>query len=317
MRFALMIEPQQGLSYADILAVALAAEEAGFEAFFRSDHYSSFPGDSGLPTTDAWATLAGLARETRTISLGSLVSPVTFRHPGNFAKLATTVDEMSGGRLEVGVGAGWNEPEHLQHGLVFPPVSERFEMLEEELAILHGLWSEPDGWSFRGRHWQVEDARFAPRPVPRPGRRHPNLIVGGEGKPRGVRLAATYADEYNLVSARPETAREVFPRVRAACEAAGRDPQEVVLSAMTGVLVAETEAELRDRVRAQMAMVRGREDAAEWLEQRRTRWIMGTPKQALERVDALRAAGTERLMLQTFLPRDLEMVRLMGRIFLG
>lgn len=316
MRFALMIEPQQGLSYAEILAVALAAEEAEFEAFFRSDHYSSFPGDSGLPTTDAWATLAGLGRETHTISLGSLVSPVTFRHPGNFAKLATTVDEMSGGRLEVGVGAGWNEPEHRQHGLVFPPVTERFEMLEEELAILHGLWTEPDGWSFRGRHWQVEDARFAPRPVPRTGRRHPNLIVGGEGKPRSVRLAATYADEYNLVSARPETARDVFPKVRAACEEAGRDPQEVVTSAMTGVLVAETEAELQDRVRAQMAMLRGREDADEWLEQRRTRWIMGTPEQALERVDALRAAGAQRLMLQTFLPRDLEMVRLMGRIFL-
>ncbi len=312
MRFALMTEPQQGLSYADLLAVVRTAEESRFESFFRSDHYTSFPGERGLPTTDAWATLAGLARETTGIGLGTLVSPVTFRQAGHFAKVVTTIDEMSGGRVEVGVGAGWNELEHRELGLPFPPIGDRMDMLEEELTILHGLWTEPDGWSFEGRHWQVRDARFHPKPVPRAGRRHPNLIVGGEGRPRSLRLAARFADEFNLVSARPETAREVFPRLRHVCSELGRDPDELVYSAMTGVLVAETESELRDRVHDQVRMLGLEGDADEWLSQRRDRWIMGTPEQALERVEALASAGVQRLMLQDFLPRDLDMIRLLG-----
>src|SRR5829696_5961431 len=146
MRFALMIEAQQGLSYEDQLAIARRAEAAGFETLFRSDHYASFPGSSEQATTDAWAVIAGLARETSTIGLGALVSPVTLRHPGNFAKLVTTVDEMSGGRIEVGVGAGWNDEDHLPFGLVFPPIKERADLLEDQLALLHGLWEEPEGW---------------------------------------------------------------------------------------------------------------------------------------------------------------------------
>src|SRR3954471_2197656 len=160
-----MIEPQQGLTYDEQLAIVRRAEAVGFESFFRSDHYQSFPGPSGEPTTDAWAVLAGLARETTTISLGTLVSPVTFRSAGNLAKVVTTVDEMSGGRVELGLGAGWNDLEHSQHGLPFPDLRERFDMLEEQLAIVHGLWTEPDGWSYAGAHWQIRDARFAPRPV--------------------------------------------------------------------------------------------------------------------------------------------------------
>ena len=140
MRFALMIEPQQGLIYDDQLAIARRAESLGFEALFRSDHYESFPGEAGNPTTDAWAVLAGLARDTSTIRLGSLVSPVTFRAPGNLAKIAITVDEMSGGRIEVGVGAGWHDHEHEAHGFPFPPIEQRAEMVEETLEILHGLW---------------------------------------------------------------------------------------------------------------------------------------------------------------------------------
>src|SRR5918992_5138446 len=181
MRYALMTEPQQGLSYDEILAIVRTAEEAGLEAFFRSDHYTSFPGEEGLPTTDAWTTLAGLARDTTRIHLGTLVSPVTFRLPGVLAKVVTTVDEMSGGRVEIGLGAGWNELEHAELGIPFPDLGKRFDMLEESLAILHGLWTEPPGWSFDGAHWQVSSARFVPRPVPREGRRHPNIIVGGEG----------------------------------------------------------------------------------------------------------------------------------------
>src|ERR671923_544280 len=153
MRFALMIEPQQGLSYAQQLDIARHAEAAGFETLFRSDHYESFPGPDDNPTTDAWAVLAGLARETTRIGLGALVSPVTFRSPGNFAKVVTTVDEMSGGRIEVGMGAGWNEDEHRQHGFPFPPIDVRADMLEEAVQIVPGLLSEPDGWSFKGRHY--------------------------------------------------------------------------------------------------------------------------------------------------------------------
>ena len=150
MRFALMTEPQMGLSYEDHRAVVQRAEAAGFEAFFRSDHYDSFPGDSGQPTTDAWTVIGGLTRETSSIHLGVLVTPVTFRAPGNLAKIAITADEMSGGRIEVGVGAGWNEQEHRRLGLPFPEIGERAERLEETLEILHGLWEEPAGWTFDG-----------------------------------------------------------------------------------------------------------------------------------------------------------------------
>jgi F420-dependent oxidoreductase-like protein len=316
MRFALMTEPQQGLGYDEVLALARAAEAAGLEAFFRSDHYASFPGPAGQPTTDAWATLAGLARETSTIQIGSLVSPVTFRIPGAFAKLTATVDEMSGGRLEVGMGAGWNDDDHHPLGIPYPPLTGRYDMLEEALAIVHGLWTEPDGWSYEGRFWQVQEALFRPRPTS-PGRRHPNLILGGEGGPRLARLVATYADEFNRTSASPDNVSDAFARIRAACATAGRDPATVVCSAMVGVLVGETEAEFRDRLRQQMAIIGGTDEADAWLAERRSRWIIGTPDQALERIEAFAARGVQRIMLQDFLPRDLEMVALLGRIAAG
>ncbi len=314
MRFALMTEPQQGLTYLELLALAQAAEDAGFEAFFRSDHYTSFPGEAGRPTTDAWATLAGLARETARIHLGTLVSPVTFRIPGSFAKVVATVDEMSGGRVEVGTGAGWNEREHHELGIPFPPLRERYDMLEEELAIVHGLWTEPDGWNFGGEHWRVRDSRFVARPVTGE-RRHPHLILGGDGGPRLSRLVAQYADEFNRQSATPELVRNAYENVRSACRAIGRDPAGIVYSAMVGVLIAETEPELQDRVRQQLEIMGGEDDPRQWLAERRGRWVMGTPAQAWERVRALEAAGVQRVMLQDFLPRDLEMVSLMGRVF--
>jgi F420-dependent oxidoreductase-like protein len=316
MQFALMTEPQQGLSYDEVLALARAAESAGLEAFFRSDHYASFPGAAGLPTTDAWATLAGLARDTTSIRIGSLVSPITFRIPGSFAKMAATVDEMSGGRLEVGMGAGWNELEHRQLGIPYPTLGERYDRLEEAVAIVHGLWTEPDGWSFEGRHWQVRRSVFQPRPTSA-DRRHPNLILGGDGGPRLARLVAAHADEFNRSSATPDLVREAYARVDAACEAAGRDPASVVRSAMVGVLVAETEGELRDRVRQQTAMLGVDGDADGWMTERRDRWITGTPEQAREQVARFEAAGAQRLMLQDFLPRDLDMVALLGRIAAG
>lgn len=318
MRFALMSEPQQGLSYAEILALARAAEDAGFEAYFRSDHYASFPGAAGLPTTDAWATIAGLARETSRIGLGVLVSPVTFRSPGNLAKVVATAAEMSGGRVELGLGAGWHELEHRQHGLGYPDTGERFDMLEEQLAIIHGLWVEPDGWSYAGAHWQVSDALFRPRPPAPAGRRHPNLIVGGEGKQRMAALVARYADEINITSATPASAAAGYGRVQAACRALGRDPHDLAYSAMAGVLVGRDEAEVERRAEGLVAIAgRGGLDAQRWLAERRLRWIFGTPDQARARVADLAAAGVQRLMLQTFLPRDLEMVALLGEILLG
>ena len=315
MRFALMTEPQQGLSYDEILALARTAEQAGLEAFFRSDHYASFPGESGLPTTDAWATLAGLARETERIRLGTLVSPVTFRLPGNLAKVIQTVDEMSGGRVEAGFGAGWNEDEHSQLGFPFPPLRERYDMLEEQLAIVHGLWTEPDGWSYEGRHWQVRGS-MRHGETARDGRRHPPIILGGEGGPRQAELVAKYADEFNLTSASPETVPPAYGRVRAACTAIGRDPEDVVYSAMTGVLVAETDTDLQTRV-ADLLTALGREesDGEAWLAERRGRWVMGTPDEARGRVEALARQGVQRVMLQDFIPRDLDHVRLMGSIF--
>jgi F420-dependent oxidoreductase-like protein len=315
MRYALMTEPQQGLSYDEILAVVRAAEDAGIEAFFRSDHYASFPGASGLPTTDAWTTLGGLARETTTIRLGVLVSPVTFRIPGSFAKVIQTADEMSGGRIEAGFGAGWNDEEHAQLGIPFPPLGTRYDMLAEELAIIHGVWTEKDGWSHEGRFWQVRGARRH-GVIARIGRRHPPIILGGKGMPRLAGLVARYADEFNLNSALPDDARDAYERVRQACREIGRDPDEVVYSAMTGVLVAESEADLEARVADMLeAMGQTSGDAAAWLAARRGRWIMGTPDEALERVAALERNGTERVMLQDFLPRDLDHVRLMGTIF--
>jgi F420-dependent oxidoreductase-like protein len=317
MRFALMTEPQQGLTYDEILALARTAEAAGLEAFFRSDHYGSFAGPADGPTTDAWATLAGLARDTSTIGIGSLVSPVTFRLPGSFAKVVATVDEMSRGRVEVGMGAGWNEEEHSELGIPFPPLRERYDRLEESLAIIHGLWTEPDGWNYQGQQWQLRSAHLRPRPT-FSGKRHPHLILGGDGGPRLARLVATYADEFNRTSASPDNVRGAYARVRAACEAADRDPDSVVLSAMVGVLVADSESEMRDRVDRQLAFFgSGGSSADEWLAERRDRWIMGTPDQARLRIEDFAAAGVQRIMLQDFLPHDLEMVTLLGRIVAG
>jgi F420-dependent oxidoreductase-like protein len=315
MLFALMIEPQQGLSYAEQLELARLAERLGFEAFFRSDHYRSFPGPADMPTTDAWTVLAGIARETTTIRLGALVSPVTFRHPGSFAKVVTTADEMSGGRVDVGVGAGWNEAEHSQLGLAFPEIRERADLMEDELAILHGLWEEPDGWSFEGCQVRIESASFNPKPVQRP---HPPIIVGGEGSPRSLRLAARYADEYNMSSSGPDECAAAFARLDEECRKIGRDPGTVRRSVMAGVLLGADEADLQRRVRDQLEMIGvGGADMGTWLEARRPRWIIGTPDQARAMVARFAAAGVQRVMLQDMLPRDHAMIELAARELIG
>ena len=319
MRVALMTEPQQGLSYEQQLAIVRRAESVGFETFFRSDHYQSFPGPAGEPTTDAWAVLAGLARDTSKIGLGVLVSPVTFRRIGNLAKVITTVDEMSGGRVEFGLGAGWNDIEHRQLGLPFPEIRERGDLLEESLQVLLGLWGEPDGWSFDGKHVQIADAQFYPKPVDVPGRPHlpngaarPRILVGGGGSPRSMRIAARFADEFNLSSSSPDQAREKFAAVGAACEAIGRDPATITRSTMAGVLIGRDEDELKRR-QANLLTAFGDPDAGEeWLEERTQRWVYGTPDQAREQVARFADAGAERIMLQDFVPWDLDMVDLMA-----
>jgi F420-dependent oxidoreductase-like protein len=317
MRFALMIEAQQGLSYADQLAIAQHAEAARFEAFFRSDHYRSFPGSSGRPTTDAWTVLAGLARETSTIGLGVLVSPVTYRTAGNLAKVVTTVDEMSDGRVELGMGAGWNEDEHRQHGFDFPPIGERADRLEEYLQAIRGLWEEPDGWSFHGRHVTIEDASFHPKPIARGSRTRPPIIVGGSGTPRSYRIAARWADEFNLTSNGPDATARIYADLDGACEAAGRDPATLRRSAMVGAVVGRDPADLRRRQAAVLDEFELRGEAEAWFAERRSRWIVGTPEEARETVARFEAAGVERIMLQDFLPRDLEMIDLMGEVLVG
>ena len=326
MRFVLMTEPQQGMTYADQLAITRRAEDNGFDAFFRSDHFASFPGESGQPTTDAWTVVAGLARDTERIGLGVLVSPVTFRHPGTFAKVVTTVDEMSGGRIEVGVGAGWNDLEHRELGLAFPPIKERADLMEDQLAILHGLWGEPDGWTYDGvTGVKVEGSLFRPRPVDVPGRprtpvggARPRIITGGQGSPRSYRLAARYADEFNLSSSSPAKAAEVGKALDAACEAIGRDPATLARSTMAGVLIGRDRDEVRARER-ELLTAFGQDDgeAEAWLEERRERWVYGTPDEARAQLVRFAEAGMARIMLQDFIPWDLDHVDLMGEELVG
>jgi alkanesulfonate monooxygenase SsuD/methylene tetrahydromethanopterin reductase-like flavin-dependent oxidoreductase (luciferase family) len=318
-----MLESQQGLSYGDHVAIAKRAEANGLETLFRSDHFQSFPGPTGQPTTDAWTIMAGLARDTERIGLGVLVSPVTFRHPGTFAKVVTTVDEMSGGRIEVGVGAGWNEIEHRQLGLAFPPITERADLMEDQLAILHGLWGEPDGWSYDGHQVSIKDADFNPKPVDVPGRprtpiggARPRLLVGGQGSPRSYRLAARYADEFNLSSSDPAQARSAFAALDAACADAGRDPAALTRSTMAGVLIGRDRGEMDRRLAAAVAAF-GADDDGSWLEERLQRWITGTPDEARAMVRRFADAGVERIMLQDLLPWDLDMIDVMGEVLVG
>lgn len=228
MRFALMTEPQEGLTYNALLEMAQEAEAAGFEAFFRSDHWLSIEGVEERAATDAWTTMAGLARDTRSIRLGTLVSPITFRLPIAIAKISATVDQMSGGRVELGLGAGWSDAEHERFGIPFPPITERFDRLAEVIQIVRGLWVEAI-FSFSGLHYQLRDAVCEPKPLQRP---HPPIIVGGYGKPRTLALAASYANEFNLDTPQPDACEAIFARLAEACRIVGRDHSEVVRSAM-------------------------------------------------------------------------------------
>jgi F420-dependent oxidoreductase-like protein len=236
MRLCVMIEGQEGVTWDDWLALARTCEECGYEALFRSDHYGSVLGEEERGALDAWATLAGLAAVTSTVRLGTLVSPATFRHPSVLAKSAVTADHISGGRVEVGMGAGWNEAEHRRYGFPFPPTRERMDIFAEQLEIVHRQWKgEP--FSFEGEHYQLVDSDPLPKPVQSP---HPPLIVGGSGGRRSVALAARWADEYNTVSPTVEDCRALRVRIAEACEREGREP--LPLSVMTGLIREPDEA---------------------------------------------------------------------------
>ena len=249
MQLRIFTEPQQGAGYATLLSVARATEELGFDAFFRSDHYLTMDG-SGLPgPTDAWITLAGLARETSRIRLGTLMSPVTFRLPGPLAIAVAQVDQMSGGRAELGLGTGWFDAEHTAYGIPFPPLAERFGRLEEQLKIITGLWETAEGeeFSFDGRYYSLSGSPALPKPVQRP---RPPVLIGGAGQRRTPRLAASFADEYNIPFASVADSAAAFGRVRQACQDAGRDPGSMVYSAAQTVCCGRDEAELARRAQA-------------------------------------------------------------------
>jgi alkanesulfonate monooxygenase len=228
MRFAFMVDPQEGLTYARMRELAQAAESAGFEAFVRSDHWLSLFGDWTAHATDAWTTLAALARDTSRIRLGTMVSPVTFRLPIALAKSVATVDEISDGRIELGLGAGWYDPEHKRFGIPYPPLPERYEMLEEQLQIVNGLWTEPI-FNFSGRHYCLSEAICEPKPVQKP---RPPIVLGGAGKPRLLRLTAMYADELNLDNSGADDARDIFARLDEAARNVSRDPGTIKRSVM-------------------------------------------------------------------------------------
>lgn len=302
MELRIFTEPQQGADYGRLLAVARATEQLGFDAFFRSDHYLNMGDGDGLPgPTDAWLTLAGLALQTSRIRLGTLMSPVTFRYPGPLAISVAQVDDMSGGRIELGLGAGWFEAEHAAHGIPFPPTAERFDRLEEQLAIITGLWDTPVGerFSFAGKYYPVTDSPGLPKPVQRP---HTPVLIGGRGPRRTPQLTARYADEYNVPFSSVEQTAAAFARVREACQAAGRDPGALVYSAAHTVCCGRDEAELARRAEAI-----GRDVA-----QVRAAGLGGTPDEIVDRIGTFAGLGATRMYLQVLDLHDLDHLELIA-----
>jgi F420-dependent oxidoreductase-like protein len=301
MRLRIFTEPQQGASYGTLRRVAKAAEDLGFDAFFRSDHYLRMGSGSGAPgPTDAWATLAALAVETSTIRLGTLVTAATFRLPGPLAITVAQVDEMSGGRVEFGLGTGWYDGEHRAYGIPFPPLKERFDRFEEQLAIITGLWSTPAGqtFSYDGGYYSLTDSPALPKPV------QPKVpvIIGGGGARRTPALAARYADEFNAAFRPAADAAASFERVRGACAAAGRDPASMILSTAQVVCCGKDEAEL-----ARRAAAIGRE-----LSDLRENGLAGSPAEIVDKLGGFAEAGATTAYLQILDLADLDQLDLLA-----
>jgi F420-dependent oxidoreductase-like protein len=302
MELRIFTEPQQGASYDEILGVALAAEEDGFGAFFRSDHYLKMGNVSGLPgPTDAWITLAGLARDTKRVRLGTLLSAATFRYPGVLAISVAEVDAMSGGRVELGLGAGWYDDEHAAYGIEFPALGERFDKLEEQFEIINGLWTTniDSTYSFAGKHYTLTNSPALPKPIQSP---RPPLIVGGHGAKRTPRLAAKFADEFNVAFSSYEVSEKQFDLVDDACRAIGRDPKSMLRSIAQVVCCGANDAEV-----ARRAANIGRE-----VDELKENGLAGTPAEIIERIHAWGELGLDRLYLQVLDMKDLDHVHLIA-----
>jgi F420-dependent oxidoreductase-like protein len=298
--FRAFVEPQQGATYNDQLAVAKAAEALGYSAFFRSDHYLAMSGD-GLPgPTDSWVTLGALARETTTIRLGTMVTSATFRHPGPLAISVAQVDQMSGGRVELGIGAGWFEAEHKAYAIPFPPLGERFERLREQLDIITGLWTTPVGekFDYTGKHHSVAESPGLPKPVQQP---HPPIIIGGGGPKRTPALAAKFASEFNAPFMSLDTVTTTYDRVRAALADAGRAPDSLTFSAAFVVCAGRDDAQVASR-----AAAIGREVD----ELRDSSPLVGTPNEIVDKLGPFREAGVQRVYLQLLDMSDLDHLEL-------
>lgn len=323
MRFCLMFEGQEGVTWTEWLAAARAAERLGFDAIFTSDHYLSVMPIAGRDSvmrddgrdrgsSDAWTVVAALAASTDRIRLGTLVSPSTFRSPAVLAKAAVTVDRVSHGRVEIGMGAGWWEEEHRTYGFPYPDTPTRFDMLEEQLEIVHGLLTH-ERFSFQGKHYQIDDARFTPKGVQEP---HPPITIGGRGGPRVAALVSRWADEFNTVGPSPEQARERFGRVREQLDADGRAQETLTTSVMTWCYVGETEADAMrviEEARTRAMRVERFEDE---LEELRAHCVVGSADQAIDRLNGYAAAGVQRIMLNHEVFDDLEMLDVLAeRVF--
>jgi F420-dependent oxidoreductase-like protein len=310
MRVSLMIEGQEGVSWQQWCDLADACEEHGVATLYRSDHYISQANETGNVAHDAWTTLAALAARTTTLRFGTLVSPATFRLPGLLANAVSTVDHVSGGRIELGLGGGWMEREHQAYGFPFPETSVRLEMFAEQLEIVHRLWTE-DRVDFRGRHYSLEDAPAQPKPVQQP---HPPLLVGGSGTRGTAEPAARFADEYNTPFASPEEFARIRAKVAAACERIGRDPATMRFSLMTGCLIGTTRDEALERARQLYGRVQRDADFDTWLENYSQRSLIGSVDEVAERLREYERAGCKGVMLQHLLHADLEPVRLIASL---
>jgi F420-dependent oxidoreductase-like protein len=304
-----MVEGQQGVRWSDWVALADACERLGFEGLFRSDHYFSARGVSGRGSTDAWTLLGALAARTSRIRLGTLVSPVTFREPALLAKAATTVDEISGGRVEIGMGAGWWAEEHTQFGFAFADVTERWARLEEEVPIVHGLLTR-DRFSFDGSHYRLEDAEFLPKPVQRP--RPPFILGGSRVGPRMQGLIGRYADEFNTVGGTPAEVEQRFARARAGVEAAGREPSSLVTSLMTWFFIGRTEEEYLEKLRRAQAIDPDGPSFDAYRDDAESESIVGSAERAVARLREYADAGVQRIFLNHELYDDIEMLELVA-----
>jgi alkanesulfonate monooxygenase SsuD/methylene tetrahydromethanopterin reductase-like flavin-dependent oxidoreductase (luciferase family) len=308
MRVCLMIEGQESVSWDEWLALAKACEANEIEALFRSDHYLSVMGRTERGSLDAWATISALAAVTSTIRLGALVSPVTFRHPSVLAKNVVTADHISGGgRIELGLGAGWLEAEHAAYGFSFPPTGERFRMLEEQIEIIRRQWDEGP-LDFDGEHYRFHGLNALPKPLS-----PPNLLVGGRARPRSLALASRWADEYNLVMSDLEECRAAVPLIREAWGATGRS--RPVISLMTGGVVGSDQVDLLERAH-QVAEIRGEDaiDPEAYIRELPAHWLVGTVAEVSGRLAELEEAGIERLMLQYLPHGDLDGVDLIAEL---